>query len=99
MRVQRLLVAALIVGVSAVLAGTSSAQGVMDPGASSSHQYIDAESPTIQSETLSIAIRPGLWFMGLTTFWSQAAWVSASPVRVPSMLAVHPAGDRRWGLR
>lgn len=77
----------------------ASAQQVLNPGSSSSHQYIDAESPTVQSDPVVFAFRPSLGFMGLTMFWSQSTWVPASPMRMPSMLAVSATGDRRWGVR
>lgn len=99
MRSKSVLVAAALATSLLCLVGTASAQSVLTPGNHSATQYIDAESPTVQSDAVVFAFRPSLRFMGLTMFWSPSAWVPASPSRLPSMFAVTATGDRRWGLR
>lgn len=99
MRSKPVLAAATLAASLVCSVGAASAQSVLTPGNSSSHQYIDAESPTVQSDPVVFAFRPTLRFMGLTMFWSRSAWIPASPIRMPSMLAVTSTGDRRWGLR
>lgn len=92
-----LVLAALAVAFMAVGTSDVSAQGMVEPGYNSSHQYIDAESQAVDSAPLT-AWRPSLRLMGLSLLWSHSL-LPASPLRVPSMSAALVPGDRRWGLR
>jgi hypothetical protein len=99
MRPQKLVVAVLLAAGALLVAGTAVAQSGLDPGAYSSHQYVDAESPAVQTAPLTTISRLDFRLMGLAMLWSQLAWAPASPMRMPSMLALVAPGDRRWGLR
>jgi len=92
--------AAVVVAAASVacLAGAASAQGVIDPSNYSSQQSID-ESLTTSGSSVTTVSRSDFSFLWRGMLWSQLAWVPASPLHSPSMLAVVNLGDRRWGLR
>jgi hypothetical protein len=99
MRSRKLLIAALSCALSVLFVGAANAQSTLDPTNTSSHQYVDAESPAVQTAPLTTISRLDFRLMGLAMLWSQLAWAPASPMRMPSMLALVAPGDRRWGLR
>jgi len=87
----------LVAMVTVAMALPAVAQTSMDPGGYSSQQSID-ESLTPSGSTVTVS-RSDFGFLWHAMLWSQLAWVPASPMHSPSMLAVVNSGDRRWGLR
>jgi hypothetical protein len=98
MLLRRILFAALAVSLMCA-AGPVAAQGVLEPGVSSALPSIDTEAPVVQSSTQTSIARPDFRMVGLAMLWSQLAWMPASPMHMPSSLAMVLPGDRRWRLR
>jgi len=93
----KMLAAAVLFGVLTLfVSGNAAAQGMLEPGSSSSQQSIDENLTSGSTVTVS---RSDFGFLWHAMLWSQLAWVPASPMHSPSMLAVVNSGDRRWGLR